>query len=66
MRRGTRTGEWAERKRKSVREIQSMKMLNDFLNAQTPQDKRRVIESFNPYYFLLTTPTQGDSNEPRL
>lgn len=66
MRTGTRTGEWAERKRKSIREIQSMQMLNDFLNAQTPQDKRRVIESFNPHYFVLTTPTQGDSNEPRL
>jgi hypothetical protein len=59
----TRHGEWAERKRKSVREQQSVRMLAEFMQAQTPHEKREVIRSFNPLYFILTTDTQENHNE---
>jgi hypothetical protein len=59
----TRYGEWAERKRKSVREQQSARMLAEFMQAQTPQQKREVIRSFNPLYFILTPDTQENHNE---
>ena len=51
--------EWAQRKRKSVREQQSMRMLTEFLKAKTPNEKREVIKSFNPYYFVF-----GDTLDP--
>lgn len=59
---------WEIRKARRREQVASPKelMLRDFLMAQTPYEKRKVIETFNPHYFLLTTPTQGDSNEPRL
>ena len=59
----TRYGEWAERKRKSVREQQSARMLAEFMQAQTPHQKREVIRSFNPLYFILTPDTQENHNE---
>jgi hypothetical protein len=59
----TRHGEWAERKRKSVREQQSVRMLAEFMQAQTPHEKREVIRSFNPLYFILTPDTQENHNE---
>ncbi len=37
-------------------------MLADFLKAQTPSEKRKVIESFAPHYFLLT-PNLTKENE---
>ena len=58
------TTRWRERKTK--RPTPKDTMLRDFLLAKTPYEKRMVIQTFNPHYFLLTTPTQGDSNEPRL
>jgi hypothetical protein len=58
-----RHGEWAERKRKSVREQQSVRMLTEFMKAQTPHEKREVIRSFNPLYFILTPDTQENHNE---
>jgi hypothetical protein len=58
-----RHGEWAERKRKSVREQQSVRMLTEFMKAQTPQEKREVIRSFNPLYFILTPDTQENHHE---
>jgi hypothetical protein len=58
-----RHGEWAERKRKSVREQQSVRMLAEFMQAQTPHEKREVIRSFNPLYFILTPDTQENHNE---
>jgi hypothetical protein len=60
MKTGTRTGEWAQRKSKSMRDQESMRMLTEFLNAQTPQQKRAVISSFNPHYFLF-----GNKLNPR-
>jgi hypothetical protein len=59
----TRYGEWAERKRKSVREQQSARMLAEFMQAQTPHQKREVIRSFNPLYFILTPDTQENHHE---
>ena len=58
----TRYGEWAERKRKSVREQQSARMLAEFMQAQTPHQKREVIRSFNPLYFLLTPDTPKENH----
>lgn len=55
-----RSGEWAQRKNKSVREQQSMRMLTEFLQAQTPHEKREVIKSFNPLYFVF-----GETLDPR-
>lgn len=31
------------------------RMLHDFLMARTPTEKRRVIESFAPHYFVFGT-----------
>lgn len=55
-----RHGEWSKRKTKSIRENESMRMLTEFLNAHTPQQKRAVISSFNPYYFVF-----GETLNPR-
>lgn len=55
-----RHGEWAKRKTKSVREQQSMRMLTEFLRAKTPHEKREVIKSFNPHYFVF-----GETLNPR-
>jgi hypothetical protein len=55
-----RHGEWSRRKTKSVREQQSTRMLTELLRAQTPQEKRAVITSFNPYYFVF-----GETLNPR-
>jgi hypothetical protein len=55
-----RHGEWSRRKTKSVREQQSTRMLTEFLNAHTPQQKREVIRSFNPLYFVF-----GETLNPR-
>lgn len=56
----TRHGEWSKRKSKSVREQQSTRMLTEFLNAHTPYQKREVIKSFNPLYFVF-----GETLNPR-
>jgi hypothetical protein len=55
-----RHGEWSRRKNKSVREQQSTRMLTEFLNAHTAQQKREVIRSFNPLYFVF-----GETLNPR-
>jgi hypothetical protein len=60
MRERIRVGEWSKRKTKSVRENESMRMLTELLRAQTPQEKRAVISSFNPYYFVF-----GETLNPR-
>lgn len=39
---------------------QKRQMLQSFLNAKTPHEKREVIKSFNPYYFQF-----GDRLDPR-
>jgi hypothetical protein len=60
MRERIRVGEWSQRKSKSIREQESMRMLTEFMKAQTPQQKRAVITSFNPYYFVF-----GETLNPR-
>ena len=55
-----RVGEWSRRKTKSVREQQSVRMLTEFMKAQTPHEKREVIRSFNPLYFVF-----GETLNPR-
>ena len=55
-----RVGEWSRRKTKSVREQQSVRMLTEFMQAQTPHEKREVIRSFNPLYFVF-----GETLNPR-
>ncbi len=55
-----RHGEWAKRKTKSIREKESARMLTEFLNANTPFQKREVIRSFNPLYFAF-----GETLDPR-
>jgi hypothetical protein len=49
----SRHGEWAQRKTNKIRQQQSMRMLTEFLNAHTPHQKREVIKSFNPLYFVF-------------
>jgi hypothetical protein len=56
----TKMGEWSRRKTKSMREQESLRMLTEFLNAHTPQQKREVIRSFNPLYFVF-----GETLNPR-
>jgi hypothetical protein len=56
----SRHGEWAQRKINKIRQQQSMRMLTEFLNAHTPQQKREVIKSFNPLYFVF-----GETLNPR-
>jgi hypothetical protein len=48
-----RVGEWSRRKNNKVREQQSLRMLTEFMQAQTPHEKREVIKSFNPLYFVF-------------
>jgi hypothetical protein len=55
-----RVGEWSRRKTKSIREQQSVRMLTEFMQAQTPHEKREVIRSFNPLYFVF-----GETLNPR-
>ena len=55
-----RVGEWSKRKTKSVREQQSLRMLTEFMQAQTAHEKREVIRSFNPLYFVF-----GETLNPR-
>lgn len=55
-----RHGEWAQRKTNKIRQQQSMRMLTEFLNAHTPHQKREVIKSFNPLYFVF-----GETLNPR-
>ena len=55
-----RVGEWAQRKTNKIRQQNSMRMLTEFLNAQTPHEKREVIRSFNPLYFVF-----GETLNPR-
>jgi len=47
------TTRWQERqaRKSSPRD----RMLQDFLNASTPTEKRRVIEAFAPHYFVFGT-----------
>ena len=56
----TRHGEWAQRKTNKIRQQQSLRMLTEFLNAHTPQQKREVIKGFNPLYFVF-----GETLNPR-
>jgi hypothetical protein len=55
-----RVGEWSRRKTKSMREQQSVRMLTEFMQAQTAHEKREVIRSFNPLYFVF-----GETLNPR-
>jgi hypothetical protein len=55
-----RVGEWAQRKTNKIRQQNSMRMLTEFLNAQTAHEKREVIRSFNPLYFVF-----GETLNPR-
>ena len=55
-----RVGEWSRRKTKSIREQESIRMLTEFMQAQTPHEKREVIRSFNPLYFVF-----GETLNPR-
>ena len=55
-----RVGEWAQRKTNKIRQQNSMRMLTEFLNAHTPHEKREVIRSFNPLYFVF-----GETLNPR-
>jgi recombinational DNA repair protein RecR len=55
-----RHGEWAQRKTNKIRQQQSMRMLTEFLNAHSPQQKREVIKTFNPLYFVF-----GETLDPR-
>lgn len=36
-----------------LKDEQARAMLSTFLSAKTPQEKREVIKSFNPYYFTF-------------
>lgn len=56
----SRHGEWAQRKTNKIRQQQSMRMLTEFLNANSPQQKREVIKTFNPLYFVF-----GETLDPR-
>ena len=66
------TGKWKkptgleQRSRWKDRQIRKAsprdRMLRDFLNARTPAEKRRVIESFAPHYFIFGT--QLNPNNP--
>ena len=56
----SRHGEWAQRKTNKIRQQNSMRMLTEFLNAHTPQEKREVIKGFNPLYFVF-----GETLNPR-
>lgn len=51
------TESWEVRKRRRIEQVCSPKelMLRDLLKATTPQEKRKVIESFNPYHFAFGT-----------
>ena len=53
---------WERRKARRREQVCSPKelMLRDFLMAQTPHEKRRVIETFNPHYFVF-----GETLNPR-
>ena len=55
-----RHGEWAQRKTNKIRQQQSLRMLTEFLNAHTPHQKREVIKTFNPLYFVF-----GETLNPR-
>jgi hypothetical protein len=55
-----RHGEWAQRKNNKIRQQNSMRMLAEFMKAQTPHEKREVIRSFNPLYFVF-----GETLNPR-
>jgi hypothetical protein len=56
----SRHGEWAQRKTNKIRQQNSMRMLTEFLNAHSPQQKREVIKTFNPLYFVF-----GETLDPR-
>jgi hypothetical protein len=56
----SRHGEWAQRKTNKIRQQNSMRMLTEFLNANSPQQKREVIKTFNPLYFVF-----GETLDPR-
>lgn len=47
-------------RRKSVEDQARHNMLRDFLVATTPEEKRKVIESFAPHYFVF-----GNKLDPR-
>jgi hypothetical protein len=49
---------YAERKAKRTSPRETM--LVDFLRAKTPHEKREVIKTFNPYYFVF-----GDTLNPQ-
>ena len=57
-----RHGEWAQRKARRREQVCSPKelMLRDFLRATTAQEKRAVIKTFNPHYFVF-----GETLDPR-
>jgi hypothetical protein len=46
---------WEVRKARRREQVASPKelMLRDLLKATTPQEKRKVIESFSPYHFAF-------------
>jgi hypothetical protein len=54
------TTRWQERQLRKA--SPKDRMLHDFLNAQTPTEKRAVIEAFAPHYFVFGT--QLNPNNP--
>ena len=42
-----------EKREAKLKDEQARAMLSTFLTAKTPQEKREVIKSFNPYYFTF-------------
>ena len=46
--------------RKAKKSSPQENMLRDFLQAKTPYEKRQVIKTFNPHYFIL-----GETLDPR-
>lgn len=62
------TESWEKRKARRREQVCSPKelMLRDLLKATTPQEKRKVIESFNPHYFLLTPDLTKENKHEQL
>ena len=52
------TTRWQERQLRKA--SPKDRMLHDFLGSPTPQTKRAIIASFNPYYFIF-----GNTLDPR-
>jgi hypothetical protein len=49
---------WALNRKPTAQDM----MLNDFMMAQTAEEKREVIEKFNELYFIFTPLTQENAH----